>query len=248
MTPESYIGQRWDDAMSAQPVSPFVIQRKGSPKRGKILNRPSPEWLRDQYIIQGRDANAIARYVGCDGKTAWMWLKEAGIETRKRGYGHPAGLFVKGEPSAFKGRKHPPEALRKIKANTIARGGVPYLKNGVHWLKSLPPSANPKWKGGITAERQTFYRSPEWKEAVKAVWKRDNAICQRCALDHRTIDRDKTKFDIHHIDSFAIVERRCDPDNLILLCEACHYWIHSKHNTERLLLGLGHEPLRGIAA
>jgi hypothetical protein len=141
----------------------------------------------------------------------------------------------------FAGRKHSTESLIKIEQATRARGGAPYLKNGVHWLKGRSGSINPNWKGGITPERQTFYRSVEWKACVKAVWKRDDAKCRRCGLDYRTVNRKLRRFDLHHIDSFAVVERRCDFENVVLFCESCHDWVHSSENTDRLFLGKGHD-------
>lgn len=209
--------------------------------------RATAEWLRDQYETQGRDCVQIARELKIDPKTAWEWVRAAGIETRKRGFGHPANLYVKGQLSGFAGRKHSAESLKRIDRATRSRGGVPYLKNGVHWLKGRTGDVNPHWKGGITPERQTFYRSVEWKSCVKAVWARDNAICRRCCLDYRTVDR-SLRFDLHHVDSFAIVERRADPDNILLLCADCHDWTHSRQNITRQFLGDGHAPMKGQAA
>jgi HNH endonuclease len=211
----------------------------GSPK--VPYRHPSAEWLREKYETERLDCVQIAALFGCDPKTAWEWIKAAGIETRKRGYGQPANHFKRGQRSVFAGHKHSPTSLAKIEQATRARGGVPYLKNGVHWLKH-PGAVNGRWLGGITPERQTFYRSPEWKEAVKAVWKRDNGICQRCALDYRTIQRSAlSRFHIHHIDSFAIAARRTLLENLILVCRECHLWIHSKDNPAHLFLGIGHD-------
>jgi hypothetical protein len=203
--------------------------------------------LRDQYEVQRRDCVQIGRDLKCDPKTAWQWIRDAGIETRKRGFGHPENLFTKGQHSAFAGRKHSTESLKKIEQATRARGGVPYLKDGVHWLKGQSGAVNPHWKGGITPQRQTFYRSPEWKACVRAVWKRDDARCQRCGLDYRTVNRKIRRFDLHHVDSFVIVERRSNLDNVVLLCESCHDWVHSRENTAKLFLGEGHnfDPVPG---
>jgi len=87
---------------------------------------------------------------------------------------------------------------------------------------------NPNWKGGITLERQAFYQSEEWKRVSQVVWKRDNATCQRCGvLADGTIE-----MHIHHILSFALAELRAESSNLVLLCEDCHSFIHSKTNTQ----------------
>ena len=87
---------------------------------------------------------------------------------------------------------------------------------------------NPRWRGGITPERQEFYTSQKWKDACKKVWKRDNGICQRCGLK-KTGDM---PFHIHHIVSFSDNDLRADVGNLILLCEACHWWVHSRRNVD----------------
>lgn len=205
--------------------------------------RPSAEWLRDQYEVQGRDCVQISKDLGIDGKTAWKWVRAAGIETRKRGFGHPQNYFVKGqcggELNAHFGHRHSAEVRAIVGKASRDRGAVPYLRNGVHYLQGQPASNNPNWRGGITPERQAFYRTPEWKECVKIVWRRDDAICRHCQLDFRTVDRQIISFDLHHVDSFSIVERRADPDNVVLLCETCHYWTHSRANTARLFLGEG---------
>ena len=96
------------------------------------------------------------------------------------------------------------------------------------------------WKGGITPERQGLYGTPEWKECVKAVWRRDDATCRRCGLDHRAIpagDREGRSFAIHHVVGFEAVELRCVVDNLVLLCRPCHSWVHSKENVNEEFIG-----------
>jgi hypothetical protein len=90
---------------------------------------------------------------------------------------------------------------------------------------------NPMWKGGITPERQAFYLSDEWKAACSTVWKRDKATCRRCGIRHAdSLDLPKH---IHHIESFKNVALRADPSNLVLLCEVCHWFVHSKRNVDR---------------
>lgn len=93
------------------------------------------------------------------------------------------------------------------------------------------------WKGGITPERQEFYQSIEWKKACGFVWKRDNALCQRCKIKNN----EGVPFHIHHIVSFKNKEIRANPDNLILLCKICHNYVHSKSNKHREFLGGGDE-------
>jgi hypothetical protein len=90
------------------------------------------------------------------------------------------------------------------------------------------------WKGGVTAERQSFYSSDEWKAVVSKVWKRDNATCQNCGK-HKSSYRD-LPFDIHHIVTFMCRTLRAEITNLVLLCEDCHYWVHSGSNIGKKFL------------
>lgn len=89
---------------------------------------------------------------------------------------------------------------------------------------------NPRWLGGVTPERQEFYTSREWKTACSAAWRRDKATCQRCSLRHS--DQMDMPFHVHHVVSFANAELRADVNNLVLLCEACHHFVHSKRNVD----------------
>lgn len=93
---------------------------------------------------------------------------------------------------------------------------------------------NPRWLGGVTPERQAFYTSRGWKRACSAVWKRDSARCRRCDM-HRN-DQPGMPFHIHHIVGFADAELRAEPSNLVLLCEVCHHFVHSRANTAREFL------------
>jgi hypothetical protein len=198
-------------------------------RQQKPVNR---EWLYQKYVVENLTANDIAKIVKRDPKRVWGWLRDYGIETRPRGSYTPVH-FKAGEEGAFKGYRHTDKVKEKIRQSRIQDGHVPYLKNGVHHLKGKRGADTPNWKGGITPERQALYGSLEWKLAVKAVWKRDNAICQRCKLDHRTIKRGEVIFDIHHIVSFENKALRAEVSNLVLLCRPCHLWVHSRENKNK---------------
>lgn len=187
------------------------------------------EWLYEEYVVKGRNCNDIAKEINRNSKRVWEWLKEYGIETRKRGYGNTDVWLKKGNKLCA-GRKLSEEHKEKIRQARIKDGRVPYLKNGQHWLKQdgVHPAS---WRGGVTPERQSVYTSREWKDAVKKVWKRDNATCQLCGK-HQADDREN-KFHIHHIYPFAKYKHlRTNPDALVLLCPDCHHFVHSKRNTE----------------
>lgn len=190
------------------------------------------EWLIDRYITDGMDCTQIAQLVNRNSKSVWNWLNGLGIATRCRGYGTSTTRFKPGQISAFKGKRHTLETRAVLSAIAIADGRVPFDPNVGPPLKGKRGADVPTWKGGVTPDRQSAYSTSEWKDAVKAVWRRDNATCQRCSA-RQADDRDR-QFDIHHIVSFACSELRSEVSNLVLLCERCHYWVHSSGNVSHL--------------
>jgi hypothetical protein len=188
------------------------------------------EWLYEHYIEKQLNTTEIAHIVQRDPKSVWNWLKDFGIPTRGRGT-DKRQQFKKGDNNYFKGKKHTKETKDKIRACRLKDGHVPYLKDGKHWLKTKG-AIHPNWKGGISPDRQSFYCSFEWGEAVKEVWKRDNAICQKCGKKHNTPESRGT-FHIHHIVSFRVKKLRANVNNLVLLCKNCHRWVHSKKNINK---------------
>jgi len=196
----------------------------------KLAKPVTREWLYEHYVVMGLDCPEIARMVDRNPTSVHAWLKDFDIPTRPRGMSNASSKtqFAKGHKQGV-GRVLPVESRKKIADKCRERGSAPYLIDGQHWLKTVPRDQHPNWKGGITAERQAFYASPEWQGVARKVWKRDNRTCQRCGIVHQS-DR---PFDIHHIVSFECKELRAELSNLILLCEKCHYWVHGPQNKER---------------
>lgn len=128
--------------------------------------------------------------------------------------------------------------LHWLRKHSIPRRTISEARAIKHWGASGSDNPmwnrrgelNPRWLGGITPERQDFYTSRAWKDACSFVWKRDEATCQRCGL-FRT-ERPDMPFHIHHVVSFAVTELRADPANLVLLCEVCHHFVHSRENVD----------------
>lgn len=187
------------------------------------------EWLESEYLDNGKSADQIAAEIGRDPKRVWEWLRNYNIPTRPRGtdYGQ---TFKKGHQLGV-GRVHTDETRRKIREARLKDGRTPCYINGIHWMKAYNKKPA-SYKGGITPERQAFYASQEWANAVKEVWKRDNAICQNCGKHHNETENRGT-FHIHHIVSFQIKELRAELSNLVLLCDKCHRWVHSRKNKEK---------------
>jgi hypothetical protein len=192
------------------------------------------EWLVKKYTDERLDATQIGMLVGRDAKSVWNWLVGYGIPTRRRGYASSEHWMAKGDISLFKGKTHSNETKNKLRQIAIADGRVPFNKEKGPFYKGKRGSDIPSWKGGVTPERQAFYSAIEWKKVVREVWVRDNATCQRCKV--RKSDDRSLSFDIHHIVSFAFVGLRSELSNLVLLCEPCHYWVHSSGNIDKLFI------------
>lgn len=188
----------------------------------------SNDWIRQKYEVEGLDCTQIARLVKRDPKSVWNWVKDIGIETRKRGFA-ATKPFAKGHKLGV-GRVLSEETRDKIRQARFNDKRVPCYVNGVHWMHhyNRKPAS---WRGGITPERQSFYATKEWRDAAKIARKRDNFECQICGLKWT---KQNGSFDLHHIISFEHKPTRADPANLILLCEPCHYWTHSRKNKKKL--------------
>lgn len=196
------------------------------------------EWLVEHYIDKGLDTTQIGHMVKRDPKSVWNWLKDFGIPTRPRGGSTCPHSFKKGQnkgkKNSFYGRKHTAETRKKMSEAAKSDGRVPYDPAIGSYMKGRKGKDTPSWKGGITPERQAFYATPEWQSAARKVIKRDKSACQRCGKKKN--HGDGFAFDIHHIVGFACVELRADVDNLVYLCEPCHYWVHGKENIDGVFI------------
>ena len=200
----------------------------------KNLRPISVEELRRLYIDEKLSANDIAKIVGRNSKRVWEWLALDGVETRPRG--HDVRQHIKPGDQLALGRKLSDDHKQRLREERVVDGSKGLFRNGVHVLKGRKGVLHPRFKGGLTPERKRFYSSDEWKAACVEVWRRANARCERCGLDHRMIDRSVMKFHVHHVISFQVRATRADPNNLRLLCAPCHRFVHSRQNTARELL------------
>ncbi len=123
--------------------------------------------------------------------------------------------------------------LQWLRKHNIQPRTMSEIRSKKHWGSSGKDNGmygstgnkNPNWKNGCTPDRQSFYVSEEWKKVCRLVYARDNARCVKCGS--------KENLHVHHIVSFSVKEKRADVDNLVLLCEKCHRFVHSKKNTEK---------------
>lgn len=197
-------------------------------------DKPSKKWLEQKYLKEKMSAPDIAKIVNRNSKRVYEWIVEYGIPTRKRGHNYKETLIMGSGPnSAAYGRKHTEESKRKMSESS--KGPAPWLRGPVHHLYGKRGPESPFWKGGVTPERQSLYRSRKWINVVKDVWARDDARCQVC---NKRQDEDRDiQYDIHHIVPFADSKKlRCELSNLVLLCHSCHLWVHSNDNKENIFI------------
>lgn len=155
------------------------------------------------------------------------WLYHEYVELKKSSGEIAAEFNVTNAAIVFWLRKHGIPRRTTSQARSVKHWGVSGVNNPMFGKIG---ELNHNWKGGITPERQALYGSFEWRLVTDTVLERDNHTCQRCA---KVINLKKTRFHIHHIVPFAVVELRLELTNLVLLCHKCHAWVHSKKNVQR---------------
>lgn len=188
--------------------------RKGERRSPKTEFKPGEHW-RERKPYWDRD-----------------WLYDAYV-VKEQSTGDLAEQFgVTDAAILFWLRKHGIPRRTVSAARAVKHWALTGQSNGMHGKTG---SANPRWDGGATPERQGFYASAEWRAVAKIVWKRDAGRCRRCNAKAT----DRGTFHIHHIVSFRVKEVRAEPTNLLLLCAACHRYVHSNANVNHELIETG---------
>lgn len=102
------------------------------------------------------------------------------------------------------------------------RGKVLFCNNKCYteWKKQQIGKKCFAWKNGNTPIEKAERKRSEYKDWRKAVFERDNFICQICL-------KRGEKLNAHHIKSFSkYPDSRYDVSNGITLCISCHRSIH----------------------
>lgn len=144
----------------------------------------------------------------------------------------------KGQPSAFKGRKHSDEAKAKMSA---ARKGKPSPKKGIPRTpedkqkisegtrqKTARGAQHYNYKNGAAMRALSDRRRIEYQDWRNAVFARDSYTCQKCG------DATGGNLRAHHIQPFSSFPAlRFDVTNGITLCHTCHELEHFKPESIR---------------
>ena len=102
-------------------------------KKQRELQGFDKDFLISEYIDKRKSANQIAREIKRDPKRVWEWIKDYGLDTRPRGTDY--GQCFKKNHNGCLGRKLSNETKDKIRKARLKDGRVPYLVDGVHWMK-----------------------------------------------------------------------------------------------------------------
>jgi ribosomal protein L40E len=81
---------------------------------------------------------------------------------------------------------------------------------------------NPNWRGGISNLPYPDEFNDELREYIR---KRDEYTCQICGIKQNQLKGFHKHLSIHHID---YNKQNCNEDNLISLCESCHFKTNGK--------------------
>jgi len=186
------------------------------------------DWLREQYIEKRMSCIKIAKECGCSNTAVqeWLsrhdieiqpdlihaaderlidadWLREEYIEKQRSGYDISEELHC-GVKTVY---------------NWLNRHDIEIQFNG-----RPAGSDHGMWKGGHTSY------GPGWNESKRqAVRERDNHTCQdpNCSLTQTEhLDKYEQKLHVHHLRKARDVddpEERNAKDNLITLCQDCHW-------------------------
>lgn len=199
------------------------------------------EWLIQKYIIEELSNYKIAKIVKRNPKQVWNWLKGYNIKTRtvqeeleKNAYRHKV---TNGEvPPTMLGKHHSNKTKKLLRQQR--KGKIPVHICGKNsFLYGKYKELNPQWKGDLTPEREALYTTRKWKNIYKFILIRDKFKCQKCNKKISKNKNGKSNLCVHHIASFSDYPKlRCKKDNLILLCNKCHTWVHSNKNNEKKYL------------
>lgn len=156
-------------------------------------------------------------------------LKVRGIFSKKYGWVYPpTSLFCcKNCSLVYRNKYNNPaklEYVRKLMSENAKRRGVSHLMTIEVRQKqsnSIKGSKHWNWQGGKTKEQIFLRNRKETIEWRKAVFERDNYICQICNI--KSGKGVKVKLNADHIKSWAFYpELRWDLNNGRTLCVACH--------------------------
>ena len=197
------------------------------PRRRKLYGSKNPNWKGGKIEIICRFCNKKFKVKPCRLKTKFCSVECYGKWQRinRRGKNH----------FQWKGGKVKKACLVCNKEFFIAPSRLKYGEGkfcskrcyGLWQRIYRREENNSQWKGGLTNKHLLIRSSADYADWRKAVFERDNYICQKCG------DNRGGNLRAHHIKSFSkYPEWRLKFNNGITLCEVCHRREHNEKNGE----------------
>lgn len=189
------------------------------------------DWLREQYWEQKRSFEQMADLAGCCIDRIREWMRRHDIDRRS----HADAFRVSNKVDTGDGRHQDADWLQKQIDDGLSTTEIAE-KCGVRsvtiskWLRrhGIEPNGpktgeeSPNWTGG-TAD----YYGENWLEQRRRTLERDGYACQDCGL---TNDDHKRQYGrelhVHHVQKLRTFDEPAEAnrlDNLVTLCESCHY-------------------------
>ena len=183
------------------------------------------DWLKEQYIIQGKSVPDIAKEYNVSESHIYTKLDEFDIPRRNRGH---KGAKWKQEKRYTDKEFLVEEYIKKLKTGSEIAEMCGVTSDTIyHWMdkhgikrrekKERVKELAPNWKGGYASD----YGS-NWKRMRDKTRERDGHTCQVCGHEWT---EGEMKLDVHHITpikKFDTPEKANTLDNLITLCRSCH--------------------------
>ena len=170
------------------------------------LEKYGVENLMQSEIVKDNHKKSIQEKYGCDNVFQNENIKSKSKQTCLEKYG--VENYTQTE-----------EYIEKSKNTCIKKYGVDNYSKTDNFISSFSKENSPRWKGGAKTHGR-WRNTQENREWRKAVYERDDYICQCCG-------KRGYKLNAHHIFNFAkYIDLRFNIDNGITFCEDCHKLFH----------------------
>ena len=201
-------------------------------KKMAMITYKNKEWLIEQYINMEKTVNDMALECCVSVASIYKYMNEHQIKIKKiedlsgRIFGRLTVLSLNEERGKFGQVVY----LCKCKCGNTTNVSSGKLKGGTtrscgclnkDIMASRRGPKSPVWNPDLTDEEREDKRDyKEYKDWRKAVYERDNHICQKCGEIGGSINA-------HHIESYAVnKELRTVLGNGVTFCSDCHDTFH----------------------